>query len=257
MELQAPPQLCVIRVNRMADKMRVHILAKELNVSSKSIIDKCRAEGVDSVKNHMSTLSAGLHATIREWFSDYRPTESLETATPIDLTRVRLKRNRPDQPLPKLIVHSPVPSQPLQRLSPLVDQKLSCRDAGVLETVEPEEALDEATRLFLSGYYRAAFIQAVAALESKLKRYHARQNYAWKLDNLISALPDGGPLGDVLLKGHLNEFRRTRNELVHQSASPSPYLTQIALFSIGHTFQLINNASSSKNGLADAQEFLS
>ena len=47
----------------MAEKMRVHILAKELNVPSKTIIEKCNAEGIDTVKNHMSTLSAGMHAT--------------------------------------------------------------------------------------------------------------------------------------------------------------------------------------------------
>lgn len=76
----------------MAEKMRVHILAKELNVSSKAIIDKCKAEGIDSVKNHMSTLSAGLHATIREWFSEGQHTTTLETAEPIDLSKVRIKK---------------------------------------------------------------------------------------------------------------------------------------------------------------------
>ncbi len=78
----------------MADKMRVHILAKELNVSSKTIIDKCKAEGIDAVKNHMSTLSAGLHATIREWFSEGQHTNTLETADPIDLAKVRIGKKR-------------------------------------------------------------------------------------------------------------------------------------------------------------------
>lgn len=76
----------------MAEKMRVHILAKELNVSSKTIIDKCKAEGIDSVKNHMSTLSAGLHATICEWFSEGQHANALETAEPIDLKKVRIRR---------------------------------------------------------------------------------------------------------------------------------------------------------------------
>ncbi len=75
----------------MADKMRVHLLAKELNVSSKAIIDKCLAEGIDSVKNHMSTLSAGLHATITEWFSEGGHDTALETAKPIDLKKIRKK----------------------------------------------------------------------------------------------------------------------------------------------------------------------
>lgn len=78
----------------MAEKMRVHILAKELNVSSKAIIDKCKAEGIDTVKNHMSTLSAGLHATIREWFSEGQHTTALETAEPIDLSKVRIPKKR-------------------------------------------------------------------------------------------------------------------------------------------------------------------
>jgi translation initiation factor IF-2 len=72
--------------------MRVHILAKELNVSSKTIIDKCKAEGINTVKNHMSTLSAGLHATIIEWFSEGQHATALETAEPIDLKKVRIRR---------------------------------------------------------------------------------------------------------------------------------------------------------------------
>jgi len=75
----------------LSEKMRVHILAKELNVPSKTIIAKCRAEGIDSVKNHMSTLSAGLHATIREWFTEGTHDSALETTAPVDLEKVRLK----------------------------------------------------------------------------------------------------------------------------------------------------------------------
>jgi len=47
---------------------RVYILAKELGVKSKAIVEKCQAEELD-IKNHMSTISAGLAATIREWFN--------------------------------------------------------------------------------------------------------------------------------------------------------------------------------------------
>ncbi len=76
----------------MAEKMRVHILAKELSVPSKTIIEKCNAEGIDTVKNHMSTLSAGLHATIREWFSDGSHDTAVETAQRVDLKKVRATR---------------------------------------------------------------------------------------------------------------------------------------------------------------------
>lgn len=77
----------------LADKMRVHILAKALNVPSKIIIDKCQAEGLD-VTNHMSTLSAGLEATIREWFSEGQHATTVETADRVDLTKVRLPKRR-------------------------------------------------------------------------------------------------------------------------------------------------------------------
>jgi len=70
----------------LAEKMRVHILAKELNVTSKAVLEKCRAEGLGSVvKNHMSALGAGLEATIREWFSEGLHSTTIETAERIDL----------------------------------------------------------------------------------------------------------------------------------------------------------------------------
>jgi translation initiation factor IF-2 len=78
----------------LADKLRIFQLAKDLNVDSKVIIDKCRAENVD-VRNHMSTVSAGLAATIREWFSDIGGDTATQTAAPVDLKQVRRKRRAP------------------------------------------------------------------------------------------------------------------------------------------------------------------
>ena len=72
---------------------RVHILAKELNVKSKAIVEKCHAEGLD-VKNHMSTISAGLAATIREWFSEGDHATTVETAKRVDLKKVRIKKRK-------------------------------------------------------------------------------------------------------------------------------------------------------------------
>ncbi len=78
----------------LAEKLRVHLLAKELNVTSKTIIEKCKAEGIDTVKNHMSTLSAGLHATISEWFSEGEHATVMETSKRIDLKKVQVKPKR-------------------------------------------------------------------------------------------------------------------------------------------------------------------
>ena len=73
--------------------MRVHTLAKELNVTSKVVLDKCQAEGLP-IKNHMSTLSAGQEATIREWFSEGEHTKTLETTGRVDLDKARVRRRK-------------------------------------------------------------------------------------------------------------------------------------------------------------------
>ncbi len=81
------------RIETLADKMRVHILAKELNVTSKAILAKCAAEGL-SVKNHMSTLTAGQTATLREWFSEGAHETTVEVADRVNLDKVRAPRRR-------------------------------------------------------------------------------------------------------------------------------------------------------------------
>ena len=70
---------------------RVYTLAKELGVKSSAIVDKCQSEGLD-VKNHMASISAGLAATIREWFSEGENVTTIETTLKVDLAKVRVKK---------------------------------------------------------------------------------------------------------------------------------------------------------------------
>jgi translation initiation factor IF-2 len=72
---------------------RVYILAKELGIKSSAIVKKCQDEGLD-VKNHMSVLSAGLAATIREWFSEGENITTVETSEKVDLAKVRIKKKK-------------------------------------------------------------------------------------------------------------------------------------------------------------------
>ncbi len=72
---------------------RVYILAKELGVKSAAIVGKCQDEGLD-IKNHMSVISAGLAATIREWFSEGDNVTTIETSQKVDLKKVRIKKKR-------------------------------------------------------------------------------------------------------------------------------------------------------------------
>ena len=81
---------------------RVYILAKELGVKSTAIVKKCRDEGLD-VKNHMSAISAGLAATIREWFSEGEHTTTVETAKKVDLTKVRVRKKPARKRAPKKV----------------------------------------------------------------------------------------------------------------------------------------------------------
>ncbi len=83
----------------MVEKLRVHHIAKELGVRSKVIITKCQAEGL-GVTNHMSTLGAGLAATIREWFSEGQHLTTVETATRVDLAKVRVKKRKAKKKAP-------------------------------------------------------------------------------------------------------------------------------------------------------------
>ncbi|MEO0483660.1 MAG: translation initiation factor IF-2 [Planctomycetota bacterium] len=76
---------------------RVFEIAKELGVASKAIVAKCQAEGIpeDVIKNHMSSVTAGLEATIREWFSgesvEDEPHTAVETGAKVDLSKARAK----------------------------------------------------------------------------------------------------------------------------------------------------------------------
>lgn len=82
---------------KKAAAIRVFQLAKEIGVDSKVIIAKCKAEDIPDMENHMSQVSAGLAATIREWFSaGSNAHTAVETAAAVDVEQARAKaRKRP------------------------------------------------------------------------------------------------------------------------------------------------------------------
>jgi len=84
---------------------RVYLLAKELGVKSTAIVKKCQDEGLD-VKNHMSAISAGLAATIREWFTEGENITTVETAKKVDLDKVRVIR-KPKRKAPAKAAEAP------------------------------------------------------------------------------------------------------------------------------------------------------
>ena len=117
---------------------RVHLLAKELGVNSKAIISKCQAEGIE-LQNHMSTISAGLAATIREWFSEGEHATAVETAAPVDLKKVRVRKKK---------VKEPEPSEPEQTAAveevPQIPQAVEQPDQQTVEEhIQTEESPKE------------------------------------------------------------------------------------------------------------------
>jgi translation initiation factor IF-2 len=79
---------------------RIFEIAKDLGVDSKAIVKKCHDEGIPeaTVKNHMSSISAGLEATIKEWFTQHDTSggtaTAVEQAEKVDLEKVKVKATR-------------------------------------------------------------------------------------------------------------------------------------------------------------------
>jgi translation initiation factor IF-2 len=72
---------------------RIYKLAKELEVKSSAIVEKCQAEGLD-VKNHMSSIPIGLAETIKEWFSEGEHATTVETSERVDLEKAKVRKRK-------------------------------------------------------------------------------------------------------------------------------------------------------------------
>jgi translation initiation factor IF-2 len=82
----------------LAKGIRVNLLAKELGVESKAILQKLKEEGLSDVApNHMSTLSVGLAESVREWFSQAQGGggTAVETAPHVEVsTKTKAARSK-------------------------------------------------------------------------------------------------------------------------------------------------------------------
>jgi len=115
---------------------RVFEIAKELGIKSKAIVEKCRAEGIpeDVIKNHMSTVSAGLEATVHDWFraGDAAGT-AVETAEQVDIEKVRAKPARraraKAKPVEKKVEETTSAPEPAQAETAVEDAEPTQRSA--------------------------------------------------------------------------------------------------------------------------------
>ncbi len=129
---------------------RVFELARDLGVTSKVVLEKCRAEGLE-IKNHMSTLSAGLAATISEWFSEEVGGTAIETTDHIDLEKARAeakkqrrrRKNKEDEGGEADETAVAVEEQP-EEIAAEAPQQLDQVEAPAQPVAEVAEAVEEA-----------------------------------------------------------------------------------------------------------------
>jgi translation initiation factor IF-2 len=124
---------------------RVYILAKELGIKSSAIVKKCQDEGLD-VKNHMSVISAGLAATIQEWFSEGENITTVETAEKVDLDKVRIKKKpkrKPAEKKPKAKKEKPV--KPTVKRTKVAAKSTTATETEQIKETEQTEPTEEET----------------------------------------------------------------------------------------------------------------
>ncbi len=98
-------------------KLRVSDLAKELGVTSKAVLEKCKAEGLP-IEKHMHVLSVGQEETIREWFSEGPHQTAVETAAPVDLAKVKKPSKPRGSKKKKAAEEAPPPAEPIAEPAP-------------------------------------------------------------------------------------------------------------------------------------------
>ena len=101
-------------MSKKTNSIRVFQLAKSLGVTSRDLITKCEAEAIPAITNHMSTVSPGLAATIREWFGDGSSgvATAVETAKPVDVKQARAKRAKAiRKKVPKTMANAVAPME--------------------------------------------------------------------------------------------------------------------------------------------------
>ena len=129
---------------KKAPTKRVHQIAKELGVTSKDVVKKCELEGITAVTNHMSTLSAGLAATIRDWFNEAGEGDSgtsVQTAAPVDVTKARAKAKKRVRKKPAT---KKVESKDTESTEDAAPPAEPVADAPVAPSVETPTAADDA-----------------------------------------------------------------------------------------------------------------
>jgi len=150
---------------------RIFELARELDVTSKVVLEKCRAEGIE-VKNHMSTVKAGLAATISEWFSEPSVGGSaVEVTEHVDLVKAKdeAKKSRRKRKKTATAVEEPPVEAEEQPAEVVAEAPVAVAEAPVevAEGEAPAEVVAEAPVVEAEAPAEAVEAEAPAEAEAE------------------------------------------------------------------------------------------
>ena len=102
-------------------RIRVHELARELNMENKDLIDRIEKLGIQ-VKNHMSTLTDSAVLKIRQQFSEVRPGSEKVEEKRIGREVIRRRKRVELQQEPEAPWAPPVEEQPVQAVEEVLEK---------------------------------------------------------------------------------------------------------------------------------------
>ena len=131
-------------------RLRVHELARELNMENKDLIDRIDKLGIQ-VKNHMSTLTDSAVLKIRQQFSEVRSGSEKVEEKRIGREVIRRRKRVELEPEPEAPQVSPVAEQPAQAVVEVLEKPPVEAPVEVESVSEApaETALRETARLRL------------------------------------------------------------------------------------------------------------
>lgn len=217
--------------------IRVNQLAKELGLESKSILNKCREEGLgEKVPNHMSLLSVGLADTVREWFSDGGGVSTVKTAAPPRTaakanSRTTVSKSFEDVGAPLAAVTKPTPQQSLaprisdspeptsiEALRELRRAELARLGHAERKPPSPELQITWLWKQINDGYYADVVAKAWSWMEKLLKKTYPEVSRRIKRDrptNFQELLVDH-TVKNAKLAQEIHRIRRCAGNLKHE-----------------------------------------
>ena len=146
---------------------RIFELAKEHGVTSKIVLEKCRAEGIE-VKNHMSTVKAGLAATIAEWFSEASSGGSaVETTAHVDMDAAHKEAEKAKRKRKKTAPKEEPPAEVEAEVEPVAEDEQGAAEIPDTDTEVAQAPVAEAEEAAKADEPPVETVEPAAEIEAE------------------------------------------------------------------------------------------